>query len=85
MGKFGTCIFLFNEDKIKEKKGGFLSMTNLNQMEFNSIREIVAGHQTMAAKLGTYANNCSDTQIKQMFQQSATEATKNVQNLLQMI
>jgi len=60
-------------------------MAQLNQMELNSIREIVAGHQTMAAKLTDYASKCQDTQIKQMFEQASQEANKSAQNLLQML
>ncbi len=58
---------------------------NLSQMELNSIREIVSCHQTIASKLSTYANQCQDQHIKQMFSQAAQEAQKSVQNLIQML
>lgn len=60
-------------------------MANFNQMELNSIREVVGCHVTVAAKLSTYANACQDPQIKQMFQQAATEAQKGAQKLVQML
>lgn len=57
----------------------------LNQMELNSIREIVSGHQTNAAKLSTYANQCKDQQIKQMFQNASMQAEQSAQKLIQML
>ncbi len=60
-------------------------MPNFTQPEVNSIREIVASHQTMSAKLSAYANQCQDIQIKQMFSQAAQEAQKSAQTLLQML
>ncbi len=60
-------------------------MANFTQSELNSIREIVTGHQTMASKLSTYANQCQDQQIKQMFSQAAQQAQQSAQNLIQML
>jgi len=60
-------------------------MANFNQMELSSIREVVGCHITTANKLSTYANQCNDPQIKQMFQQAATEAHKSAQKLVQML
>lgn len=60
-------------------------MASLNQMELSSIRETVASHKTMSAKLTDYAESCTDSQIKQMFQKAATDADKSAQNLLQML
>ncbi len=60
-------------------------MAQLTQMEANSIREMVGCHQTYAAKLNTYAQQCQDTQIKQMFQQAAQSAQQSSQKLTQML
>lgn len=60
-------------------------MTQLNQMESNSIREVVEAHQTCAAKLDDYSQQCQDTQIKQMFEQASQEAKQSVQKLTQML
>ena len=60
-------------------------MANLNQMELSSIREVVSCHITTASKLGAFANQCQDPQIKQMFQQAATESQKSAQKLIQML
>ena len=60
-------------------------MTNLTQMEVNSIREIVSGHQMMANKLKCYANDCQDAQIKQLFSQASQDAQKSAQTLIGML
>lgn len=60
-------------------------MTQLNQMEANSIREIVECHQTTSSKLSTYAQQCEDAQVKQMFEQASQEAEQSIQKLTQML
>lgn len=60
-------------------------MAQLSQMEVNSIREVVTGHQMMASKLGSYAKTCNDSQIKQMFEKASTEAQQSAQKLIQML
>lgn len=60
-------------------------MSNFTQMEFNTIREMVTSHQTAAKKLNDYSVQCTDPQIKQMFEQSACEAKKSAQNLIDML
>jgi len=60
-------------------------MTNLKQSELNSIREVVASHQTVSSKLQTYADQVSDPQIKQMFSKASTDACQSAQTLLQML
>ena len=60
-------------------------MTGLKQSELNSIREVVASHQTVANKLSSYAEQISDPNIKQMFSQASTKARQSAQNLIQML
>ena len=60
-------------------------MSNLNQCEFNSIREVVGSHITTAMKLGEYAAKCNDPQIKQMFTQGAQDARKSANQLTNML
>ena len=60
-------------------------MPGYSQSELNSIREVVACHQTTANKLSDYANQCQDPTIKQMFTKAAQEANKSAQNLIQML
>ena len=60
-------------------------MTGLKQSELNSIREVVASHQTVSNKLSSYAEQISDPNIKQMFSQASTKARQAAQNLIQML
>ena len=60
-------------------------MPNLTQVELNSIREVVACHQTAHAKLAQFAEQCQDPKIKQMFQQSSQEASKSANKLLNIL
>ena len=52
-------------------------MANLNQLELQNLRELIAGHETASNKLQDYAHHCSDPQLKQMFQQSASICTQH--------
>ena len=61
------------------------NMPKLNQMELNSIREVVTAHQMTANKLNDYAGLCQDPQVKQMFTTAASEAKKSAQTLIQML
>ncbi len=69
---------------MKKYERGFI-MSQLNQMEFNAIREIASGHQMMAKKLGAYANQCQDQEIKQMFQTASNEAMSSSKRLIDML
>ncbi len=60
-------------------------MSNFTQSELNSIREIASGHQMMASKFNTYASQCQDPQIKQMFTNASKQAMQAANNLIQMI
>ncbi|MDD3839753.1 MAG: hypothetical protein PHP06_04180 [Clostridia bacterium] len=54
-------------------------MAQINQQELQNVRHLIGSHETAIQKLRTYAQQCSDSQIKQMFEQSAKSAenTKN--------
>ncbi len=60
-------------------------MANFTQSELNSIREMVTSHQTISSKLKSYADQCQDSNIKQMFNQASQQAQKSAQNLIQML
>lgn len=55
---------------------------NLNQMELQNLRHLIGAHETAEKKLNFYADQCSDPQIKQMFQQSAKSASQTRQKLM---
>jgi len=60
-------------------------MAQLNQMELQNLRELIAAHDTAYQKLSTYAQQATDPQIKQMFQKSAQDAQNTKQKLLSML
>ena len=61
---------------------GVFFMAQLNQQELQNLRHLIGSHETAHQKLNTYAQQCSDPQIKQMFQQSAQDAQNTKQKLM---
>lgn len=59
-----------------------VSFGNINQMELQSLREIIGAHQTMATKFDFYSNQCQDPNIKQLFKQSGQDAGTTATNLI---
>lgn len=57
-------------------------MAQLNQLDLQHLRHIIGGHTTVANKLETYAQQCGDAQLKQMFQQDAAAAKSAKQKLM---
>ncbi len=51
-------------------------------MELQNLRHLIGAHETAEKKLNFYAEQCSDPQIKQMFQQSAKSASQTRQKLM---
>lgn len=54
---------------------------HLNQMELQNLRELISAHDLAAQKLEMYAQQCSDPEFKQMFQQSSQSARSTKQKL----
>ena len=57
-------------------------MSQLNQQELQNLRHLIGSHETAAQKLEAYAQSINDTQIQQMFQQSAQSARGAKQKLM---
>ncbi|CUH94700.1 hypothetical protein P22_0766 [Propionispora sp. 2/2-37] len=57
-------------------------MAQLNQMELQHLRHMIGGHETVANKLEAYAQQCNDSQLKQLFIQDASEARNSKQKLM---
>lgn len=57
-------------------------MAQINQMELQNIRHLVGAHETAFQKLSAYAQQCTDPQIKQLFQKSAQDAQNSKQRLM---
>ena len=60
-------------------------MPMINQQELENLRHLIGAHDTGAQKLETYAQQCQDPEIKQMFQQSAQRARQTKQQLMQFL
>lgn len=57
-------------------------MSNLNQNELQNLRHIIGMQGTCYEKLNTYASQCVDPQIKQMFTKSAQDALNTKAKLI---
>jgi hypothetical protein len=64
-----------------QKLGGTGKMP-INKMELQNLRHLIGSHETAFQKLGTYSQQCTDPQVKQMFQQSAQSAEQTKLRLL---
>lgn len=60
-------------------------MSNFNEMELNSIKDCVFSNITMSAKLSSYANKVSDSELKQMFKNNSTQKEHSANKLTQML
>lgn len=60
-------------------------MPNLTEKEVTFIQDTVASHQLAARKLGDYANECTDSNFKNMFSKASTEASQSAQKLIDML
>jgi hypothetical protein len=57
-------------------------MSNITQMELNTIKELVATEDVNAKKFQLYAQNCQDTQLQSLFHQEAQQAFSNSKTLM---
>lgn len=55
---------------------------NLSQLELQNLRHLIGSHATAEKKLQFYASQCQDSQIKQMFEQSAQSACDTRKKLM---
>lgn len=57
-------------------------MSQLNQQELQNLRHLIGAHETAYQKLQTYAQQCTDPQVKAYFEKSSQDAQKTKQQLL---
>lgn len=57
-------------------------MANLTQVELQNLRHLIGAQDTTYQKLNTYAAQCVDPQIKQIFTKAAQESLNTKQKLL---
>ena len=56
-------------------------MSELSQVELQNLRHLIGAHDTSYQKLNTYASQCVDPQIKQMFTKAAQDSLNTKQKL----
>ena len=57
-------------------------MADLTQAGLQHLRHLIGAHETAYEKLNTYASQCVDPQIKQMFTKAAQDSLNTKQKLL---
>ena len=57
-------------------------MSQLNQVELQNLRHLIGSHETTCQKLQTYAQQCTDLQVKAYFEKSAKCAQDTKQQLM---
>lgn len=57
-------------------------MANLSQVELQNLRHLIGAHDISYQKLNSYAAQCVDPQIKQMFTKAAQDSLNTKQKLL---
>ena len=57
-------------------------MPHLTQMELNMIKELVAMDDVNSKKFQLYAENCRDSQLKNVFNQESQQAASNTRTLM---
>ena len=67
-----------------ENKEGFF-MSDLSELDVQNLRHLIGGSETCHAKFTAYAEQATDTQVKQYFQQAAQSAKENKQQLMKFL
>ncbi|MDR1673984.1 MAG: hypothetical protein LBR54_00840 [Oscillospiraceae bacterium] len=57
-------------------------MAQLNHIELQTLRSLIGSHDTASEKLGMYAQQSADPQVKAYFQKSAQGASQTKQKLM---
>jgi type III secretory pathway component EscR len=57
-------------------------MSQLNQVELQNLRHLIGAHDTAYQKMQTYAQQCTDPQVKAYFEKSAKDAQATKQQLM---
>ena len=56
-------------------------MMTLNEIEIQNVRFLIGENETNYQKLMSYAKDCTDSEVKQLFQKMAQEALVTKRNL----
>jgi len=57
-------------------------MADLTQVELQNLRHLIGSQETSYQKFNTYASQCVDPQIKQLFTKSAQDCLNTKQKLM---
>lgn len=57
-------------------------MANLNQLELQNLRHLIGAHCTIEKKLEFYAQQCTDTTLKNMLTKDAQDAKASKEKLM---
>lgn len=57
-------------------------MSELSELDVQNLRHLIGGSETCQAKFTAYAEQSTDQQVKQYFQQAAQSAKENRQQLM---
>ncbi|NLK70257.1 MAG: hypothetical protein GX286_02290 [Clostridiales bacterium] len=57
-------------------------MSQLSQVELQSLRHLISSHENSAQKFETYAQQSTDPQIRSYFEKAAREAQQTKQKLM---
>ncbi len=60
-------------------------MSNISELDLQNLRHLIGGYDTTHCKMKEYANQTSDTQIKQFFEKGAKSAMDNKQQLMKFL
>ena len=71
----------FVKNTIKFYERVMNKMSEITQVELQNLRHLIGAHDTAHQKLNTYANQCVDPQIKQVFTKAAQDALNTKQKL----
>lgn len=57
-------------------------MAQLSELDVQNLRHLIGGSETCYAKFSAYAQEATDSQVRQYFEQAAQSAKENKQQLM---
>jgi hypothetical protein len=60
-------------------------MADISILDLENLRHLIGGYETSHQKMTDYANNATDPDVKQLFQDAATSAKQNKEDLMKFL
>lgn len=60
-------------------------MAEISVLDLQNLRHLIGGYDTTHCKMADYANQATDPEVKQLFQDAANSAMKNKQDLMKFL